>query len=159
MRVWRCGPVVGAFLEQPEDADHPFTAHEPHRADLHRHARAGGRNQGAARICGRGGAEQLPREQLACAPAVLGRDDGREPATANVADKPLGCRIDPADDSRRVEDVARDADAAQSLLDVAADCQASGHHGGVSDPRFRRRSALARERGPRERASAMLLWE
>ena len=45
-------------------------------------------------------------------------------ATANVANKPLGGRIDPPDDSRRVEDVARDADTAQSLLDVAADCQA-----------------------------------
>ena len=49
--------------------------------------------------------------------------------------KPLGRRIDPADDSRCVEDVARDADARQSLLDVAADCQASGHHGSVTDPR------------------------
>ena len=55
-------------------------------------------------------------------------------ATANVAEKPLGCRIDPADDSRRVDDVARDADALQSLLDVAADFQASGHHGSVADP-------------------------
>ena len=49
-------------------------------------------------------------------------------ATANVAEKPLGCRIDPADDPCLVEDVARDADALQSLLDVAADCQARGHH-------------------------------
>ena len=65
--------------------------------------------------------------------AVLGRDDGGEVATANVAEKPLGCRIDPADDSRFVEDVARDADALQSLLDVAADCQASGHHRSVAD--------------------------
>jgi hypothetical protein len=55
-------------------------------------------------------------------------------ATANVADKLLGCRIDPPDDSGRVEDVARDADAVQSLLDVAADCQAGGHHGSVADP-------------------------
>ena len=42
-------------------------------------------------------------------------------ATANVAEKPLGCRVDPADDPRFVEDVARDADALQSSLDVAAD--------------------------------------
>ncbi len=25
MRGWRCGCVVGALLEQPEDTDHPFT--------------------------------------------------------------------------------------------------------------------------------------
>ena len=46
-----------------------------------------------------------------------------------VADEPLGRLVDPLDDSRRVEDVARDADAMQSLLDVAADSQASGHRG------------------------------
>ena len=65
-------------------------------------------------------------------------------ATANVADKPLGRRIDPADDSRCVEDVARDADAVQSLLDVAADCQAGGHHGSVADPRDRASFRTAR---------------
>ena len=68
------------------------------------------------------------RENSSRAPVVFGRDDRGEVATANVAEKPLGSRIDPPDDSRRVEDVARDADAAQSLLDIAADCQASGHH-------------------------------
>src|SRR5215203_4228292 len=26
MRVWRCRPIVGAFLDQPEDADYSFTA-------------------------------------------------------------------------------------------------------------------------------------
>jgi hypothetical protein len=46
-------------------------------------------------------------------------------ATANVAEKPLGCRIDPPDDSRRVEDIAGDADAVQSPLDVATNCQAA----------------------------------
>ena len=54
-------------------------------------------------------------------------------ATANVADKPLGGRIEPPDDSRCVEDIARDADVLQSLLDVTADLQASGHHGSVAD--------------------------
>ena len=43
---------------------------------------------------------------LAGARPVLGCDDGGEVATANVADKPLGCRIEPADESRFVEDVA-----------------------------------------------------
>ena len=141
MWVRRCGPVVGAFLEQPEDADHPFTVHERHRADVHGHPGAGARNQDAGRIGGRGGAEHLPGEQLAGAAAVLGRDDGREVATANVADQPLGCRIDPANDSRRVEDVAGDADALQRLLDVAAECQAGGHHGSVAYRRAARHSA------------------
>ena len=33
-----------------------------------------------------------------------------------------------------VDDVARDADVLQSLLDVAADFQAGGHQGSVADP-------------------------
>ena len=125
------GAVVGAFLDQPEDADHPFTVHEWHRADLYGHPRAVSRDQDAGRVGGRGGAEHLAGEQLAGAAAVLGRDDGGVLATANVAEKPLGRRIDPADDSRRVEDVTRNTDAGQSLLDVAADCQAGDHHGSV----------------------------
>ena len=48
---------------------------------------AGGRNQDAGRVCGRGGAEHLLGEQLAGAAAVLGRDDGGEVATANVAEQ------------------------------------------------------------------------
>ena len=55
--------------------------------------------------------------------------------TANVADEPLGCRIDPPDDSCVVEDVARDANVRQSLLDVAADFQASRHQGSVAESR------------------------
>ena len=53
-------------------------------------------------------------------------------STANVADELLGCGVEPADDARRVEDVARDADAVQSLLDVAADFEAGGHPGKCS---------------------------
>ena len=132
MRGWRCGPVVGVFLEQPEDADHPFAALERHRADLHSHPCAGGRNKDAGRVCGLR-AEHLLGEQLAGAFPALGRDDGGELTTANVADEPLGCRIELADDSLCVEDVARDADTLKSLLDVAADFQASGHHGSVAD--------------------------
>src|SRR6476620_201866 len=133
VRVWRRCPVVGASLEQPEDTDNPFAAHQRHRADLHGHPRAGGRNQDAGRVVGGGGAEHLPEEQLAGATAVFGRDDGGEVTTANVADKLLGCRVDPPDDSCFVEDVARDADVLESLLDVAADFQAGGHHGSVAD--------------------------
>ena len=40
MRVWRCGRVVGAVLNQPEDANDPFSALERHRAELHGHPSA-----------------------------------------------------------------------------------------------------------------------
>ena len=67
------------------------------------------------------GAEHLAGEEFAGATAVLGRDDGGVLATADIPEKPLGRGIDPADDSRSVEDVTRDANADQSLLNVAAD--------------------------------------
>ncbi len=55
-------------------------------------------------------------------------------ATANITDKPLGGRIEPADNTRRVKHIARDADVLQSLLDVTADCQANHHPASVADP-------------------------
>ena len=73
----------------------------------------------AGRIAGRGGAEHLLSESLAGTGPVLGRYDGGEVTTANVAEKPLGCRVHPPDDSRCVHNVARDTDALQSLLDVS----------------------------------------
>ena len=132
------GPSSGRPSNSPKTPTTRLTAHERHGADLHGHPRAGGRDQDAGRVRGRGGAEHLPGEQLACAPAVLGRDDGGEVATANIADEPLGGRVEPPDDSRLVEHVARDADVLQSLLDVAADFQAGGHHGSVADLRAAR---------------------
>jgi hypothetical protein len=134
LRRWRLGRVVGVSFEQTEDADHPVAVQERNRADLHGHSCSGGRDQDAGRVRGRRRAEHLPGEQLAGTAAVLGRDDGGEVATANVAHKPLGGRIDPTDDSRRVEDIARDADVLQSLFDVAADFQAGGHLGSVAGP-------------------------
>jgi hypothetical protein len=124
MRVWRCRRIVGAFLEQPEDADHPFTAHERHRADLHGHPRAGVETKTA----GASVAEEVPstlrenssRARRLSSGATTGDRERRRQA-ARPPDWSTGRPL-------RVEDVARDADAAQSLLDVAADCQASGDH-------------------------------
>jgi hypothetical protein len=50
-------------------------------------------------------------------------------ATANVAEKPLCCRIDPADDPCRIEDVARDTNAVESPLEIATYCKATCHVG------------------------------
>ena len=124
----------GLSFEQPEDADYPATAAQWHRADLHRDSLPGGRDQDAGGIRGRGGAQHLLSEQLAGAAVVLRRDDGGELATTNVAEEPLGCGVDPLDDSRRVDDVARDTDVVQSLLEVAVNSQAGGHRGSVPDP-------------------------
>jgi hypothetical protein len=73
-----------------------------------------------ARLAGHGGAEHLLRESLAGTGPVLGCDDGTELTTANVAQEPLGCRIEPPDDSCLVNDVARDEYVLQGLLNVTA---------------------------------------
>jgi hypothetical protein len=57
--------------------------------------------------------------------AVLGCDDGCEPATADITEKALGRGIDPTHDSRRVEDIARHADAVQRPLDITTDFRPS----------------------------------
>jgi hypothetical protein len=41
--------------------------------------------------------------------------------SADVAQEPLGRRVDPPDDAVRVENVARDGNTGERLLDVAAD--------------------------------------
>ena len=53
IRGWRCGAVVGVFLDQPEDADHPFTVLERHPADLDGDPRSGGRDEVGGRLCRR----------------------------------------------------------------------------------------------------------
>jgi hypothetical protein len=42
VRGRRCGCFVGVLVQEAEDADHPFTAHQRHRADLHRDPRTDG---------------------------------------------------------------------------------------------------------------------
>ena len=134
----RCGcgadrQVGGASLDLPEDTDDPLAVLERHRAELDIHPRAGGRNQDAGRLGGRRSTEHLARERLAGSVAVLGCNDRGEVATTNIAEEPLGGRVDPADDSRCVEDVARDTDAAESLLDIATDSKTRSHHGQAAD--------------------------
>ena len=53
--------------------------------------------------------------------------------TADVAEQLLGRCVDPADDPRFVEDVARYADVFQSPLDVAADSQAACRPGHAAE--------------------------
>jgi hypothetical protein len=118
MRWWSCGAVVATSFEQP---DYPVTVPEGYRADVHGHPPAGNRDEVACRLHGRRGTEHLLGEQLTSAATVLGRDDRGEVTTANIAEKLLGCRIDPSDNACLVEDVARDAAVLQSLLDVPAD--------------------------------------
>jgi hypothetical protein len=60
---------------------------------------------------------------------------------AHIAEKPFGGRVDPAHDACCVEEVARDADAAESLLEVAPYSKTSGRHGRAADRATERRPA------------------
>src|SRR6478735_3613806 len=113
-----------------------------------RHPRAGGRDQDAGRLRCRGGAEDLSREELPGAGAVLGSDDRREVAASNITEQAPSRRVEPADDARWVEDVARDSDAVQSLLDVAADGKSGSHRQSVTETGERLRSPRDEGGGP-----------
>ena len=93
-----CGAVAcrRGVLQQPEDADDPFTVHERHGADLHGHPLPRRRDRtpvasvaGAVPSTLRVNSSRARRLSSGATTEVI-------VATANVAKQPLGCRIDPA---------------------------------------------------------------
>jgi hypothetical protein len=61
--------------------------------------------------------DDLPCERLARAASLLWDNDRAELAAENVADEALAGRIHPADHAMCVDDVARDVDALERVLD------------------------------------------
>jgi hypothetical protein len=90
-----------------EDADHVLTVDERHRAHLDRDSVALKTEYDNAGVGYPRRADDLPREQLACAECLLRRDDGRELPPAHVPDEVPAGRVHPADHTGRVDDVAR----------------------------------------------------
>ena len=120
----RCaGLVVERAGQQAEDADHTLATHQRHRAHLQREAGSVGRDEHPAGLGRRGRAEHLAGEELLRRRPVLRADNRGEVPAANVAEEALSRRVDPPDDSGRVEDVARDGQAGERPLDVTADRQ------------------------------------
>ena len=62
--------------------------------------------------------DELSGEQLPRTPRVLGRDDGGELATFHIADHAARCSVHPADDTGRIDHVARHVDVLEHLLDI-----------------------------------------
>jgi hypothetical protein len=56
LRMGRAGLFVCGSRQQPEDPDHPFTAHERYGADFEGYARPVRRDQDAGAVRGRGSA-------------------------------------------------------------------------------------------------------
>jgi hypothetical protein len=110
-----------------EHADETVALHQGHGADVDADTAAVRAEKNDMRIRHLLGAGDLPREMLARSAGVLRRYDRRELPAADVADEAARCRIDPADDTRRVDDVARNADTLKCSFDVAADLAETRH--------------------------------
>jgi hypothetical protein len=127
MRERRRGGHVGTLDDLPEDPDHVMAAHEAHRADLHADSITGGVDEDGVDVRHPHLPREVALEDLARAAALLARNHRRELAAAHVADDPLGGRVDPPDDARGVDHVARDADVLEGGLDVPPDVAKVGH--------------------------------
>src|SRR6476659_3131698 len=122
----------GRRLELParhlaEHADDVAAPREAHGAHLALEALSVRADDHARRVGCALAADDLLCEDLPRMPSVPGGDDGRELTSAAIADE-LACRrVQPADDARRVDHVARDADRLERLLDVGVELLQPGH--------------------------------
>ena len=105
----------------PEHADETVPLHQGHGADLDVDTAPVRAEENDLRVRHLLAAGDLAREVLARSACVLRRHDRRELPAADVTEEAARCRIEPADDARRVDDVAWDADTLKCILDVAAD--------------------------------------
>ena len=117
------GFVVELAGQHPEDADDTLAAHQRHGAHLQGRRVPSVDTNIAAGLGRRTRPEHLAGEELLRLRLVLRADDRREVPAADVAEQALGRRVEPPDDSGRVEDVARDGQADERLLDITADRQ------------------------------------
>src|SRR5689334_4864755 len=106
--------------ELPEDADDTMAFVEADGADFDRDAFAGLVDQDY-RTVDVLVADHVLRKCFPGAPGLLGRDDGRHLAAADVSDQPSGSRIDPPDDLVFVDDVAWDAHPLEGVGNITAD--------------------------------------
>ena len=89
--------------ELAEDADQPVAAVQRHRADVDRQAPAGLVEEHDLGIRDVGRSGDLLREDLTCAPRVLGHDHRRELPAADVAEEPLRGRVRSSGSRRSVD--------------------------------------------------------
>jgi hypothetical protein len=104
-----------------EDSDTAISAHQSDGADLDVDAVAVGVEDDDVRIRVRRTADDVAGEVLARPTRLLGSDDRSELATADIADQSPRRGVQPADDSRRIQDVRRHVHRLERCLDVAAD--------------------------------------
>ena len=111
----------------PEHADETVSLHQGHGADLDVDTAAVRAEENDLRVRHLLGAGDLAREVLTRSAGVLRRYDRRELPAPDVAEETARCRVEPADDTRRVDDVTWNADTLERILDVAADLAEMRH--------------------------------
>ena len=117
-----------------EDADHPIALHQRHRAELDTDPLAVGADHDDLRVRRAVRDRDVAGEDLPRAAGLLRCDDRSELPAAHVADQ-AACRlVQPADDARPVDHVARDVDRLEGRLDVPADRLQMRHARSFSDP-------------------------
>ena len=89
-----------------------------YRAHFDCNQAAVGADEYDAGVGNRCSADNLSREDLAGAQRILGRNDRSELPPANVADDVAGGTIQPADYPGRIDDVTRDVDVLQDLVEM-----------------------------------------
>jgi len=124
--------LVVDVCDLTEDADHPVALDQRNGAQLDADAlavRTDHHDLGVMRLRRPG---DVPGKGLPRPAGLLGRDDRGELPPANVADQPPGGRVQPANDTRGIDDVTRHADRLQRSFDVATELiEIRGHR-----PRF-----------------------
>ena len=124
----------------PEDPDHPVALHQRHGAQLDTDALAVGADHHDLRVRRPVRAADVAGEDLPRAAGLLRRDHRGELPAAHIADEAARGLVQPADDARPVDDVARDVDRLEGRLDVPADRLQMRHaldlSAGPAAPRF-----------------------
>jgi hypothetical protein len=101
-----------------EDTDDAIPVKKGYRAHFDCNQAAVGAEKHDTGVGNRCSADNLSREELAGAQRILGRNYGSELPPANVADDVAGSTIQPADYSGRIDDVTRDVEVLQHLVEI-----------------------------------------
>lgn len=110
------------FLEDvrdlPEHADDVLSVEDRHGRYLDANAAAFAVDDHRGRVGGRSPTDDLPHEQFASPPRVLGCYDRRELSADDVTDNPTSRRIDPPHDAVCVNQVTRHIDVLERFLEI-----------------------------------------
>jgi len=129
-QMWVSGPRrrLVDIRDLAEDPDHAAALHESDGAHLDSDPLAVCSDDDDLRVMSLPRPSEVAREDLSRATRFLWRDDRSELPPADVAYEPARSGVQPADDPRRVDDVARDADRFEGAFDIPTERLETGSH-------------------------------